>query len=116
MAKNKSTLLEFTSLGDLPPPEEINGSRVFLKTYQKIFKINQKDARELMAKYLGRKPMSIKKKLKSIIKEYNFRCCWPAGKKILNNEDMILGSLTIITVKDIKDLEEKLLDETIGDF
>lgn len=107
---NKKILNNFVSLKDLPPPEEIVGSFNFLKVYRKILIKSKDNARDLMAMYIGRKPMSIKKKLKSIIKEYNFRCCWRSGKKILNDPT---GAVNIIAIKDIKELEEKLLDDSL---
>lgn len=108
---NKKGLNNFVSLKDLPLPEEIIGSRSFLNVYRKILLKNKENARELMARHLGRKPMTVKKRLKSIIKEYNFRCCWNSGKKILLDP---LGGNNIIKIKDIKELEEKLLDNSLG--
>jgi hypothetical protein len=68
---NKKSLSNFINLSDLPPIEESGciDSRRFLDLYRVILK--KGGGRELMARYIGRKPMSIKKKLKSIIKEYN---------------------------------------------
>lgn len=96
-------LFDFISLKDLPSLEEIYGNSGFLKVYKLILKKDKNNARQIMARHVRRKPMSIKKKLKSIIKEFNARCCWSIGKKVYSERP---GK-----IKNIEDLEEKLLSD-----
>jgi len=99
---NKKSLNDFINLNDLPPIDKYKGGHIealyFLKIYSAILK--KGGGRELMAKYIGRKPMSVKKKLKSIIKEYNKRQLWH-------------NHFGLVVIKDIAHLEEGLLNSTL---
>lgn len=105
----KPRLFDFISLNDLPPVERIFGGDSFLKAYKLILLKDKNNAKQIMARYLGRKPMTIKKKLKSIIKEYNFRHSWRPGNQLCKDPSLFLGKETIVSVKNVVDLEEKLL-------